>query len=83
MCMTLTSWFSLYRQARPHNHKNPLAIGFRVLGLKVWSMHPKWLQILDEGGPAQPKTIQDFTLLSQNTTTMSDLGNLEPQFFPR
>ena len=46
-------------------------------------MHPKWLQILDEGGPAQPNTIQDVTLLSQNATTMPYLGNLEPQLVPR
>lgn len=52
-------------------------------GIKGAVPKPIWLQILDEGVPAQPKNIWDVTFLNQNTTTIPDIGNLDPQLVLR
>ena len=46
-------------------------------GIKGVVHKPIWLHVLDEEGPAQPKTILSVKLLSQHTTTIPDLANLE------
>ena len=57
--------------------QKPTCHWFLNPGIKGVVHKPIWLHVLDEEGPAQPKTILSVKLLSQHTTTIPDLANLE------